>query len=63
MKRWIPTVVSLMLAAICGCAGMGDSVSTFLQSGPWWQTMQAEEIGERARRLEQHGEWAMALAL
>jgi tetratricopeptide (TPR) repeat protein len=46
---------------LCGCAGMADSMSSFLRTGPWWTTAQTGTISARARELEAHGELAMAL--
>lgn len=61
MRRWLSTIALLAAVSLCGCAGMGDSVSAFLAAGPWWKAAQADDIRARAVDLEARGELAMAL--
>lgn len=61
MRLWVSIIVFWIIFAISGCAGIGESVSTFLRAGPWWLAAQTDGIGARARALEARGELAMAL--
>ncbi|BBO90659.1 hypothetical protein [Desulfosarcina ovata] len=62
MIRQLPWIVLIASLILSGCAGMGDSVSHFLQSGPFWRAEQADAVRQRARQLETDGDLALALA-
>jgi tetratricopeptide (TPR) repeat protein len=61
MRHWLQALAIMATVTLCGCAGMADSMSSFLRTGPWWTAAQANTISARARELEANGELAMAL--
>jgi tetratricopeptide (TPR) repeat protein len=61
MRRRLSLIVLSAAVALCGCAGVRDSVSAFLRGGPWWQAAQAGTIRAQAIELEARGELVMAL--
>lgn len=61
MRHWLLSLAFMATVTLCGCAGMVDSMSAFLNAGPWWTAAQSSKISSRARELEAHGELAMAL--
>jgi tetratricopeptide (TPR) repeat protein len=61
MRHGLQALAFMATVTLCGCAGVTDSMSSFLRAGPWWRAAQADTISARARALEANGELVMAL--
>jgi len=61
MRRWLLVIALSAAVALCGCAGLKNSMSALWRAGPWWQAEQAGSIRSQATKLEARGELTKAL--